>query len=150
MSDFEIHPQLVTDSHPVCELALSSVRLIDDRRWPWLILVPRRPYTSELVDLSEREQMALLAEINRACRVLQRLFRTDKLNVAALGNVVSQLHVHVIARHRDDDAWPRPVWGVGNALPYTPEQLAQSLQRLIPALTAGLPHGFAGDDHATQ
>ncbi len=149
MSEFHIHPQLVTDSHPVCELALCSVRLIDDWRWPWLILVPRRPYTSELVDLSEKEQLALLAEVNRACRTLQRLYRTDKLNVAALGNVVPQLHVHVIARHRDDDAWPRPVWGVGTAVPYTPEQLAESLRHLVPALNAGSAHGPAENDRAT-
>lgn len=149
MSTFEIHPQLVTDSHPVCRLALCSVRLIDDRRWPWLILIPRRPYTSELVDLSEKEQLALLAEVNRACRALQRLYRTDKLNVAALGNVVPQLHVHVIARHRNDDAWPRPVWGVGTAVPYTPEQLAESLLHLVPALTAGSAHGPADNDRTT-
>ncbi len=149
MSEFQIHPQLVTDSHPVCELALCSVRLIDDRRWPWLILVPRRPYTSELVDLSEKEQLALLAEVNRTCRTLQRLYRTDKLNVAALGNVVPQLHVHVIARHRDDDAWPRPVWGVGTAVPYTPEQLAEALRHLVPALGTGSAHGPAENDRAT-
>lgn len=135
MSDFLLHPQLLTDSHPVCELALCSVRLMDDARFPWLILVPRQPFLRELMDLAAEDQLTLLKEVNRAGRVLQRLYPADKLNVAALGNVVPQLHVHVIARRRDDEAWPRPVWGVGTARPYAPDRLGRALALLAGALT---------------
>lgn len=135
MSDFLLHPQLLTDSHPVCELALCSVRLIDDARFPWLILVPRQPFLREIMDLAAEDQLTLLKEVNRAGRVLQRLYPADKLNIAALGNIVPQLHVHVIARRRDDAAWPRPVWGVGNAQPYPPDRLGPELAALASALT---------------
>lgn len=135
MSDFLLHPQLLADTHPVCDLALCTVRLMDDARFPWLILVPRQPFLRELVDLAGDDQTTLLREINRAGRVLQRLYRTDKLNVAALGNVVPQLHVHVISRRSDDAAWPRPVWGVGTAEPYTPQALSPQLAELAAALT---------------
>jgi len=135
MSDFLLHPQLLADTHPVCELTLCSVRLMDDARFPWLILVPRQPFLRELVDLSADDQVTLLREINRASRVLQRLYRTDKLNVGALGNLVPQLHVHVISRRIDDDAWPRPVWGVGQAEPYAPRNLSPRLAELAAALT---------------
>ncbi|MBX3725617.1 MAG: HIT domain-containing protein [Xanthomonadales bacterium] len=135
MSDFLLHPQLLTDSHPVCELALCSVRLVDDARFPWLILVPRQPFLRELMDLAAEDQLALLKEVNRAGRVLQRLYPADKLNIAALGNMVPQLHVHVIARRRDDEAWPRPVWGVGDPRPYAPDRLGRDLADLAAALT---------------
>lgn len=136
MSDFLLHPQLLADTHPVCELTLCSVRLMDDARFPWLILVPRQPFLRELVDLSADDQITLLREINRASRVLQRLYRTDKLNVGAIGNMVPQLHVHVISRRTDDDAWPRPVWGAGQAEPYSPRTLSLRLAELATSLTA--------------
>jgi len=135
MSDFLLHPQLLADTHPVCELTLCSVRLMDDARFPWLILVPRQPFLRELVDLSADDQIGLLREVNRAGRVLQRLYRTDKLNVAALGNMVPQLHIHVISRRTDDDAWPRPVWGSGQAEHYSPRMLSPRLAELAAALT---------------
>lgn len=134
MNDFLLHPQLLADTHPVCDLALCQVRLMDDARFPWLILVPRQPFLRELMDLSSDDQATLLREINRAGRVLQRLYRTDKLNVAALGNMVPQLHVHVISRRRDDAAWPGPVWGVGTPEPYTPQSLSPQLAELAGAL----------------
>lgn len=133
--DFALHPQLFADTHAVCDLALCTVRLMDDARFPWLILVPRRPFLRELVDLEGEDQAALLKEINRASRILQRRCRPDKLNIAALGNVVPQLHVHVIARFSDDAAWPRPVWGVGAAEPYSPEALSPLLAELAAALS---------------
>ena len=135
MSDFLLHPQLLADTHPVCDLALCTVRLMDDARFPWLILVPRQPFLRELVDLAGDDQTTLLREINRAVRVLQRLYRTDKLNVAALGNVVAHLHVHIISRRNDEAAWPGPVWGVGTADPYTPQALSPQLAELATALT---------------
>lgn len=121
MSDgFSLDSRLAADTLPVGDLALSSVRLMNDGRFPWLVLVPRRAGAIEVVDMTEADQGALLREIRAACAALRALHAPDKLNVAALGNVVAQLHVHVIGRFRDDPAWPRPVWGVGQAEPYPP------------------------------
>lgn len=115
---FELHPQLAADSLPVVDLQLCCVRLMNDARYPWLLLVPRRNGLRELIDLDPDAQRQLLAELDRASRVLQRLFAPDKLNLAALGNMVPQLHWHLIARNHGDEAWPAPVWGRGSALPY--------------------------------
>lgn len=109
--EFSLHPQLAADTVEVCELALSRVLLMDNAHWPWLILVPRRNGLRELSDLTRAERIILSDDVDAASRVLQARFSPDKLNVAALGNVVEQLHVHVIARHRTDPAWPAPVWG---------------------------------------
>ncbi|WP_196778681.1 HIT family protein [Cognatilysobacter tabacisoli] len=127
---FELHPQLADDTHPVAHLPLCDVRLMDDSNHPWLILVPRVVDATELIDLDPNQQAALMAEIATASRVLQQLFEPHKLNVAALGNLVPQLHVHVIARFRDDIAWPRPVWGMATARPYEPEHLIRTIERL--------------------
>lgn len=108
---FTLHPRLAGDTAVVGDLALSRVLLMDDARWPWLILVPRQPGLRELIDLPMAELHTLTEEIALASRVLQTLFAPDKLNVGALGNVVEQLHVHLIARHAADPAWPGPAWG---------------------------------------
>lgn len=134
MSAWQLHPQLAADTVPVIELALSEVRLMDDANHPWLVLVPRVAGITELIDLDPAQRMQVTAEIDAACRALKALFKPDKLNVAALGNMVPQLHVHVIARYREDIAWPRPVWGAANAMPYTPEGLIERVQALQGAL----------------
>jgi diadenosine tetraphosphate (Ap4A) HIT family hydrolase len=118
MTDFVLDPRLEADSLPVAEWPLCQVRLIDDARFPWLILVPQRPDISEILDLDPDDRRQLTAEIDRAAIGLRRAVGCHKLNVAALGNVVAQLHVHVIARTRSDAAWPKPVWGQGHAQPY--------------------------------
>ena len=133
-SGFLLHPRLAADTSPVADLALCRVLLMNDARWPWLILVPRRADARELVDLSPADQHVLTDEIARASRALQSLFSPEKLNVAALGNVVEQLHIHVIARYRIDPAWPAPVWGRGVVEPYDP----QSRERRIALLHAAL------------
>ncbi|MGL4323169.1 MAG: HIT domain-containing protein [Beijerinckiaceae bacterium] len=115
---FQLHPQLAADTFAVGDLALSSVLLMNDQRFPWLILVPRRADVRDLIDLSESDAGTMSGEIRHASRVLKELFRPHKLNVAALGNMVPQLHIHVLARYQEDAAWPRPVWGVGTAEPY--------------------------------
>lgn len=97
---------------------------MDDARFPWLILVPRVPGARDLIDLDEAHRTVLWREVARASEALRALCTPHKLNVAALGNVVEQLHVHVIARFKDDAAWPRPVWGVGTAQPYAEAILA--------------------------
>ena len=131
---FALDPRLAADTHAVLELACSRVLLMDDLRFPWLILVPRIAGVRELTELARDDQHALLDEINRAAHVLHAIANPDKLNVAALGNVVPQLHVHVIARFVGDAAWPRPVWGVGERVPYTDAERERLLGMLRAAL----------------
>ena len=133
-TQFHLDPQLAADTHPVALLPLSELRLMDDANYPWLVLVPRVPEVRELIDLDRAQQMQLLEEIGRVSRMLQALFRPHKLNVAALGNAVPQLHVHVIARRQDDPAWPRPVWGMAAARAYSPEALVGRIRELQQAL----------------
>jgi diadenosine tetraphosphate (Ap4A) HIT family hydrolase len=127
-----LHAQLENDTAAVGDLRLSRLLLANDANYPWLLLVPRREGASEIIDLSEPDQIELTAEIACACRALKAVTACDKLNVAALGNVVPQLHVHVIARRRNDPAWPKPVWGAVPARGYNPaerERLVASLRR---------------------
>ena len=130
MNTWHLHPQLADDTAPVIELPLCEVRLMDDANHPWLVLVPRVANSVELVDLNPEQRQQLIVEIDQASRTLQTLFKPHKLNVAALGNLVPQLHVHVIARYTDDIAWPRPVWGMAAARPYAPEQLIERVNAL--------------------
>ena len=136
MNPWHLQPQLADDTHPVAQFELSELRLMDDANHPWLILVPRVDGAVELIDLSDDQQLTLTGEIARASRALQAQFAPHKLNIAALGNLVPQLHVHVIARYREDIAWPRPVWGMATAQPYSPDLLVQRIRRLQDALSA--------------
>jgi diadenosine tetraphosphate (Ap4A) HIT family hydrolase len=120
MAEFSLDPVLAADSVAVSELALSDVRLMNDARFPWLLLVPRRPGAVEIIDLAKPDRAALFEEINAASAALQVATRCDKLNVGALGNQVRQLHVHIVARFAGDAAWPGPVWGSGGAHAYAP------------------------------
>jgi diadenosine tetraphosphate (Ap4A) HIT family hydrolase len=115
---FTLHPQLAADTVPVGDLALTRVLLTNDANYPWLILVPRRPGLVDLIDVDPADRAALTAEIDQAARALKAITECEKLNVAALGNVVPQLHVHVIGRRHSDAAWPKPIWGVVPAIPY--------------------------------
>ncbi len=127
---FTLHPRLAADTAMVCDLDLSRVLLMDDAAWPWLILVPRRAGLRELIDLPRAERHRLDDEVALASQALASLYRPDKLNVAALGNVVEQLHVHVIARHVGDPAWPAPVWGRQPPAPYSPSHRQARLEEL--------------------
>lgn len=120
MPSFDLHPRLESDTVPVCDLPLSAVRLMDDARYAWLVLVPRRAGLTEIIDLDAAGRATLMEEIALASRALWAEVPCDKLNVAALGNQVAQLHIHVIARRIDDAAWPGPVWGTGSIAPYDP------------------------------
>ena len=131
---FELHPQLAADCAVVGDLPLCRLLLMDDANYPWCILVPRRPGIREIHELVEADQAALLREVSAVSEALQTLFAADKMNIAALGNVVPQLHIHHIARHRDDAAWPAPVWGKVPARVYTPDTLAQISARLREAM----------------
>lgn len=115
MSAFAPDPRIAADSHAVADLALCHVRLMDDARFAWLVLLPRRAGLAELTDLGREERAALMEEIARASDALRACVPCDKINMGALGNVVPQLHVHVVARTRGDAAWPGPVWGSGPA-----------------------------------
>ncbi len=108
---FELDSRLHNDTFFVCDLTLCRVLLMNDKQFPWLILVPMRNNIAEIIDLPEQEQQTLLAESAKVSTVLQQVFSPYKLNVGALGNVVRQLHVHHVARFENDVAWPKPVWG---------------------------------------
>lgn len=131
---FLLDPRLAADTLPVGDLPLSSVLLMNDSRFPWLILVPRSE-ASELTDLSAAEAGTLMDEMRVATRVMLALARPDKVNVGALGNRLPQLHIHVVGRFRSDPAGPGPVWGHGTSLPY-PEHAAASLIERAAALFA--------------
>ena len=131
---FTLHERLAADSVAVGVAALCEIRLMNDRRYPWLMLVPRRPGLREIHELPEAERRQLVEEIAAASRALQAESGAEKMNVGALGNLVPQLHVHVVARRAGDPAWPGPVWGHGRAEPYEAAALAGWLDRLRRAL----------------
>lgn len=118
MTSFELHPQLAADTYEVLDLPLCRVLLMNDSQYPWLILVPRIASVRDLDELNEADSRQLNDEIRTACAALRSVANPHKLNVAALGNMVEQLHIHVIARNTDDAAWPKPVWGASPAIPY--------------------------------
>jgi diadenosine tetraphosphate (Ap4A) HIT family hydrolase len=126
---FQLDSRLAADTIPVGDLALSSVLLLNDARFPWFVLVPRVEGASELTDLSEEHSARLMREIRIATRVMMDLAKPDKVNVGALGNIVTQLHVHVIGRFRSDPAWPGPVWGHGARTPYPAHAAASLIER---------------------
>ncbi len=134
-SPFQLDSRLEADTIPIGDLALSSVLLLNDARFPWFVLVPRIAGVSELTDLSDEQAAQLMQEIRIATRVMMTLSKPDKVNVGALGNIVTQLHVHVIGRFRSDPAWPGPVWGNGIRTPY-PDHAATALIERAGALFA--------------
>ena len=129
-SVWSLHPQLARDGVALGELPLSRVLVMNDANYPWLVLVPRRPGMVEIIDLGEADRVQLMGEISDVAGALKRITRCDKLNIAALGNAVPQLHVHVIARFRNDAAGPRPVWGQVPPRPYATAELEALMQKL--------------------
>lgn len=127
---FALDETLEQDTHFLTDWPLCRVLLMDDATYPWLILVPRRQGVAELIDLPVEDQQALIGELDRASRVLVEIYRPHKINIAALGNQVRQLHFHVIARQTDDPAWPKPVWGAMPRSAYTMGALEKTLARL--------------------
>src|ERR1700729_4667714 len=127
---WSLHAQLKKDTIDIGDLPLSRVLVIKDAHYPWLLLVPRRPGTVEIIDLDEVEQAQLMTEISRVARALKEITKCEKLNIAALGNMVPQLHIHIIARRTSDAAWPRPVWGAVPAVRHD----AAEVQHFISAL----------------
>ena len=134
---WQLHPQLAKDTINIGDLPLSRVLVINDANYPWLLLVPRRIGVSEMLDLDEVEQAQLWTEIARTGRALKTVTECDKLNIAALGNMVPQLHVHVIARHQGDAAWPKPIWGAVPRIAYDKGALEHFIQMLRKKLWLG-------------
>lgn len=130
VASFQLDPRLAADTHPVGRWGLSDVLLMDDARFPWVVLVPRIAGVTEWFDLSEVQQATLLNETLVLGKAMQRVFSAEKINTAALGNIVSQLHVHVVARYATDEAWPAPVWGVGTAKLYDTVARGHIIDRL--------------------
>ena len=129
-----LDPQLARDTVLVGELPLARVVLMNDANYPWLILVPRHPGAVEIIDLTDEQQDLLMDEIALLARVLKDVTGCDKLNIAAIGNVVSQLHIHIVARRKGDAAWPKPVWGAAPARAYdaaTRDQLIAAIRQEV-------------------
>lgn len=118
IAEFIIDPRLEADTHFIASLPLCDVVLMNDNRFPWLILVPRIAGAKEIVDLDEAQKSALWREVDQASLAMRALTNCEKLNIGALGNIVRQLHIHIIGRYTGDAAWPGPVWGCGTAVPY--------------------------------
>lgn len=137
MNDFTLDERLAADTLQVAELPLSRVLLMNDARYPWVILVPRLASISEVFELSAHDQQQLWREATMLGEAMKEALSGDKVNIASLGNVVSQLHVHVVLRRHNDATWPAPVWGNGSAEPYDLDSQAQ-LRDQLQALIAGL------------
>ena len=133
MTTFALDERLAKDTLLLSDLPLCRALLMLDARYPWVVLVPRRAALSEVFELTTDDQQQLWREAGQLGQVMKTAFNGDKLNIATLGNVVSQLHVHVVIRHHDDEAWPAPVWGYGRAEPYTPNK-QKTMQARLSAL----------------
>lgn len=133
---FELDSRLAGDTLPVGSFDLSLLLLHRDANYPWFILVPERPGITEIYQLAEEEQMQLTRESSLLARTLVRVFAADKINIAALGNVVPQLHIHHIVRYRNDPSWPGPVWGAAAATAYHDNELEHRAKQLADALGA--------------
>lgn len=126
---FVLNQRLKDDTFEVVRLKLSVVLLMKDRSFPWLILVPERENIREIHELSVKDRAVLMEEISLASKVIEMLYKPDKINIGALGNMVPQLHIHVIGRFRTDRAWPGPVWGTGPAESYSEDELRVACER---------------------
>lgn len=139
---FELHPQLKQDTFLVGYLDLSVVLLHKDSQFPWVILVPQRDEVTEIHHLELADRQQLMVESCRIAEVMVDLFSPHKMNIAAIGNLVPQLHLHHVARFTSDATWPQPVWGRVAPVPYTEEVLKERLKRLRHALAG---EGFRAD-----
>ena len=136
MSDFTLHELLQRDTIELAKLPLSTVVVMNDSQYPWFVLVPRVENIQDIYQLDWQDQQQLLNESSMVSELLMQLYNGDKMNVAALGNVCPQLHLHHIVRFKTDKAWPKPIWGEFAMIPYTEEQLAELKAKVVPALSA--------------
>ncbi|ANH02783.1 HIT domain-containing protein [Shinella sp. HZN7] len=135
LSDFHLDERIVRDSDLLTKIGLCELRLMKDGRWPWLMLVPQRPDVSEIFDLTPLDQTMLTFETTLVAETLKKVTGAEKINVAAIGNIVRQLHVHVIARSEGDPNWPGPVWGFGTAEPRSADETKAFAAKILDALT---------------
>lgn len=134
---FKLDPRLEQDTILIGEFPLSKVLLMNDARYPWVLLVPKIMGLTEAFQLTDEQQRQLMVESNFVAMKLNDLVQADKMNVAALGNVVSQLHIHHVARFQADETWPAPVWGIGQAVPYS-ELESDAVRQQIRSIFADL------------
>lgn len=134
MQPFVLDARLAADSVSILKLGLCDLRLAKDSRWPWLILVPQRADVSEVFDLTPLDQAMLTFEQVTVGAALKQVTGADKINIAAIGNIVRQLHVHVVARTEDDPNWPKPIWGYGTSVPYDQAAFDAMKTRILEAL----------------
>ena len=134
MADFELNERLAADSIPVTAMELCDIRLMNDSRYCWLLLIPRRRGMEEWHELDEADSLQLAREIRKVSKALKEFAGADKINVAAIGNMVRQMHVHVVARKEGDATWPGTVWNAGEAVPYGEEASRELVDRLASAL----------------
>lgn len=123
MAEFTLNQKISDDSILISKLELSELRLMNDANYPWFILIPQQNNLCEIYDLTDNQQKILMSEINKLAKFIKTHFKADKINIANLGNIVAQLHIHVIARYKDDKAWPDPVWGKYPQKKYLTEQI---------------------------
>ena len=126
---FKINNKLLKSSYHIADLKLSTVRLNDNSKFPWLILIPRRKNVTDISDLSSKDQILLMKEIVFVSKLIKKLFKSSKLNVEKIGNIVPQLHIHVISRKKTDSTWPLSVWVV-NGKSYTNLLLKENINKL--------------------
>ncbi|NTJ41009.1 HIT domain-containing protein [Agrobacterium larrymoorei] len=134
LDTFRLDDRLARDSALITTLGLCQLRIQNDSRWPWLVLVPQRNDVSELFDLTPLDQAVLTFETNLVAAALKDITGATKINVGALGNIVPQLHVHIIARSEGDPFWPGPIWGQGTAIPYAEDEKQTFMKKLAGAL----------------
>ncbi|WP_305907150.1 HIT family protein [Methylomarinum sp. Ch1-1] len=136
--NFQLHPRLEQDCIEIGRLSLSRLLLMNDSQYPWCILVPEREDISEIYQLSPTDQQQLQQESCLLSKTLAEIYNADKMNIAAIGNMVPQLHIHHIVRYRNDRAWPAPVWGQFDAIPYGKKQLKEQISVIKLAMKAAL------------
>lgn len=134
MTNFVLDPRLERDSTSVMKLGLCQLRLMEDSRWPWVLLIPQRPGISEIFEMTPLDQTMLTFETAIAAKAVKKATGCLKINVGALGNQVRQFHLHIIARNEGDDAWPGPVWGHGTPIPWSRSARTAFTERLLEAL----------------
>ena len=125
MEKFSLNSRLKADTIKIAAFELSELLLMNDKNYPWFVLVPRRSNISEIFQLNDQDQKQLYKEISYLSEILQNFYQADKVNIGALGNMVTQLHIHVIMRFKNDIAWPKPVWGFVEAIKYSDEEITQ-------------------------
>nr|WP_316651322.1 HIT family protein [uncultured Gellertiella sp.] len=136
MSAFQLDERLARDSDGIVGLGLCQLRLMKDSRWPWLILVPEREGLSEVFDLPPLEQTMMALEVNMVAAALKKVTGAEKINIGALGNIVRQLHIHVVARSQGDANWPGPVWGHGQSVGYGDHARHVFVRKILEALSS--------------